>query len=246
MKKWIQGFAMCQSMFCAVPCPWNVWEESAREEMLLCLPLVGLEIGLLWRLLAWLCVLLKLPEMMAALVLCAWPWVITGFLHLDGFMDVTDAVRSYRSPERRREILKDSHVGSFAVIGFGLLLLTQFVCCAELKEETDLNMLIFIPMVSRFCSVLAVKALPPMESSQYSALQRKNRDLWISGGMLLAVLTCGFLTGGRYAAALLGAVAAYGLALRRAYGSLKGMNGDISGYCLSVSEAAALAVLALL
>ena len=45
-----------------------------------------------------------------ALVLCVYPYVVTGAIHLDGFMDVVDAVRSCAGKERRREILKDSHV----------------------------------------------------------------------------------------------------------------------------------------
>jgi cobalamin synthase len=38
----------------------------------------------------------------------------------------------------------------------------------------------------------------------------------------------------------------YGLALHRAYKSLDGMNGDISGYALTLDELAAAAVFALL
>ena len=85
--------------------------------MLLFLPAVGLEIGAIWALLAWLCRYLALPAPVAGVALGAYPFVVTGFIHLDGFMDVTDAVRSCRDLARRREILKDSHVGSFAVIG---------------------------------------------------------------------------------------------------------------------------------
>ncbi len=48
MKKHLHAYAMCQSMFCAIPCPWNIWDEDARGEMLLFLPVVGLVIGLLW------------------------------------------------------------------------------------------------------------------------------------------------------------------------------------------------------
>ena len=115
MKIYLHAFAMCQSMFCAIPCPWQVWDEKARDKMLLFLPLVGLEIGALWALLAWGCGFLGIPGPVRALFLAAFPYLATGCIHLDGFMDVTDAVKSCRSPERRREILKDSHVGSFAV-----------------------------------------------------------------------------------------------------------------------------------
>ena len=115
MKKYLHALVMCQSMFCAIPAP-QLWDEKAKDKMLLFLPIVGLEIGLIWAVLAWLCNYLKLPVLIVGLILAAYPYLVTGFLHLDGFMDVTDAVKSYRSLERRREILKDSHVGSFAVI----------------------------------------------------------------------------------------------------------------------------------
>ena len=54
MKTYLHAFAMCQSMFCSIPAP-QVWDEKAKDKMLLFLPLVGLEIGLLWAALAWLC-----------------------------------------------------------------------------------------------------------------------------------------------------------------------------------------------
>ena len=125
MKTYFRAFLMCQSMFCAIPVP-GVWDEKAKDKMLLFLPLVGLEMGVLWCGLAWGCSMLKLPVMVSALLLAVFPFLVTGFLHLDGFMDVSDAVRSWRDLERRREILKDSHVGSFAVINVILLILAQF------------------------------------------------------------------------------------------------------------------------
>ena len=165
MKLWFYALGMCQSMFCALPFPWHGWEEKARDRMLLCLPLIGLEIGLIWRGLVWVCDWLALPQAIRAVVMCAAPYLLTGFMHLDGLMDVTDAVRSYRSLERRREILKDSHVGSFAVIGLALVLLGQFAAAISLSPGMELGALILIPVVSRCCSVLAIQLLPPMETS---------------------------------------------------------------------------------
>ena len=117
MKRLIHAFWMCQSMFCAIPCPCKTWDEDARYALLWCLPLVGLEIGFIWWISGLLCLFFGLHQLIVGLVLCAVPYFATGFLHLDGFMDVTDAVGSCRDLARRREILKDSHVGSFAVIG---------------------------------------------------------------------------------------------------------------------------------
>ena len=245
MKKYLHAFVMCQSMFCAIPAP-QAWDEKAKDKMLIFLPIVGLEIGALWAALAWLCRLLNLPALVAGLVLCAYPFLITGFIHLDGFMDVTDAVKSWRDLERRRAILKDSHVGSFAVIGIALLMLAQFAFFSSAPAEANSLILIFIPAVSRCGSSLAVTGLKPMSTSQY-ADQKKPKSHIVAWSIMLCIfLAAGFLLCGKYGFALVGCLAGYGLALLRAYRSLDGMNGDISGFALTVSELCAVAVYALI
>lgn len=240
MKLWLYALGMCQSMFCAIPFPWHGWEEKARDRMLLCLPIIGLEIGAIWWCIAWGCQKLDLPAPVAAFALCAAPYLLTGFMHLDGFMDVTDAVRSYRSLQRRREILKDSHVGSFAVIGVGLLMLCQFSACFSFSECTNYIPLVLIPVVSRCASVIAIGCLKPMETSQYA--QRK-RSLALPLVMLAAALGVSIYVGAWVP--VLAVLAGYAAALLRAYRSLRGMNGDISGYCICLGELAGLIAMAL-
>ena len=245
MKTYLHAFAMCQSMFCAVPAP-QVWDEKARDKMLLFLPIVGLEIGAIWAGLAWMCRLLNLPTMITALILAAYPYIVTGFLHLDGYMDVTDAVKSWRNLERRREILKDSHVGSFAVIGIVLLMLAQFAVFASAPVDANYLIFIFIPAASRCCSALAVTGLKPMSTSQYADQRKSKSHMVVLTIMLVVFLATGFLLCGKFGFALIGGLIGYGLALRRAYKSLEGMNGDISGYALTIGELCAVAVYALL
>ena len=245
MKIYLHAFAMCQSMFCSIPAP-QIWDEKAKDKMLLFLPIVGLEIGAIWAGLAWLCRLLNLPSMITALVLSAYPYIVTGFLHLDGYMDVTDAVKSWRCLERRREILKDSHVGSFAVIGIVLLMIAQFAFFASAPADADILILIFIPAVSRCCSSLAVTGLKPMSTSQYADQKKPKSHMVVLTVMLCAFLAAGFLLCGKYGLVLVGGLIGYGLALRRAYKSLAGMNGDISGYALTIGELFAVAVYALI
>ena len=245
MKIYLHAFAMCQSMFCAIPAP-QLWDEKARDKILLFLPVVGLEIGLIWTGLAWLCRLLHLPALVTALFLSAYPYIVTGFLHLDGYMDVTDAVRSWRDLERRREILKDSHVGSFAVIGIVLLLIGQFAVFASAPADANCLILSFIPAVSRCCSALAVTGLKPMSTSQYADRQKPGSHLTVLSIMLILCLAAGFLLCGKYVFCLVGCIVSYGFALGRAYKSLEGMNGDIAGYALSIGELCAIGVYALL
>lgn len=246
MKIYLHAFAMCQSMFCAIPFPGNLWDEKARDKMLLFLPVVGLEIGGIWAALAWLCRVLGLPTLVTGLILCAYPYIATGFIHLDGFMDVTDAVKSWRDLERRREILKDSHVGSFAVIGIILLMLAQFALMASASEDANFFVLIFIPAVSRCGSALAVTVLKPMSTSQYADQKKPKSHIVVLVIMAGIFVAAGFLLCGKYGFALVGCMAGYALALGRAYKSLDGMNGDVAGYALTIGELCAVAVYALI
>ena len=246
MKTLLHAYAMCQSMFCAIPCPWKIWNEKAKGKMLLFLPIVGLEIGATRAFPARPCGPLKLPALGTGLIPWAYPYIVTGFIHLDGYMDVTDAVKSWRDLERRREILKDSHVGSFAVIGIVLLMIAQFAFFASAPENANYLILIFVPAVSRCCSALAVTGLKPMSTSQY-ADQKKPVSHWVVLLVMLAVcVVAGFLLCGKYGFVLVGCLVGYNLALLRAYKSLDGMNGDISGYALTIGELCAVAVYALI
>ena len=75
MKTYLHAFAMCQSMFCAIPFPGNLWDEKARDKMLIFLPLVGLEMGLIWWVLAWLTRFLGLSALIRGLILAAYPTI---------------------------------------------------------------------------------------------------------------------------------------------------------------------------
>ena len=248
MKEYWTAFVMTQSMFCALPFPCCKWKEEARSKMLLFLPAVGLEIGFLWFLMNGLLKYAEVPKLISGLIMCALPYLLTGFIHLDGFMDVTDAIGSYRTLERRREILKDSHVGAIAVIWCVFLILAGFAFFASVPEDANAGCLILIPVVSRCCSALAVLNLKPMGSSQY-ANRLEAAPKWHTVVLVMIMAGCvvaGIIIWGKYGFVLLGGVLGYAVSLYRSYRSLQGMNGDISGYCLTISELCAVAVYALL
>ena len=108
------------------------------------------------------------------------------------------------------------------------------------------RVLIVIPVVSRCGSALAVALLPKMSTSQYVRKQAKAADIWIPCVFLAGALAFAFSLRFRCGMVLLVQAAGYGLALRKAYRSLEGMNGDISGYALTLSELSALGALAIL
>ncbi len=240
---------MAFSMFCAIPSPYHGWDEEARPLMTLFLPIVGAWIGAIWAVLAYLLKLLPVPYLLAAAVLCAYPFLVTGFMHFDGFLDTTDAVKSWRDLEERRRILKDPTSGSFAVIACALIVMIQFAAFASFHEGTRLLALIFIPIASRAVAGLAVTLLRPISTSEYAGAYRKgikkSHIIWFAA-VMLATAVLGFLILGIGGLVVPAVYLGYGLALHRAFKSLDGMSGDISGYALTIGELCGIVVLAFL
>lgn len=236
-------------MFTVVPMPSRAWAEEARPLMTLFLPVTGLMIGAGWAVLAYLARLLELPRLVGAAVLCAYPFLVTGGIHFDGYLDVTDAVKSWREPEERRRILKDPNVGSFAVLAGILLVTAQFALFASAGKDAEPLTLLFIPTVSRTVAALAVTVLRPMTESEYSGAYRrgvkKSHTAVLS--LLLAVeLAGGFALLGLEGLALPAVILGYCHHAFRAFRSLDGMSGDVSGFALTFAEACGIAVFALL
>jgi len=92
-------------------------------------------------------------------------------------MDCCDAICSRRDLAERQRILKDSHVGAFAVIGLVIWALFSFAaaCDITLSDKVtlwDATPLILIPVFSRGLSVLKIWTVPPLSTSQYAKSQK--------------------------------------------------------------------------
>ncbi len=241
MKRFWNAFCMCYGMFTALPCPNRVWDESARGLMLVCLPIVGALLGLLWTALGTLGMTWLTPSLCAALI-AALPWLLTGFIHLDGYMDTCDAILSWRPLEQRLRILKDVHTGAFAVVGLGLLMMFSYAAAIDL-DWFDLQALIFIPVVSRCGSAYCVMTMKPLGHSEYARTEGKSAHLVAVVAMwLIAVVICTVWLKA-FAIALLIETAAYAAAMAWASHTLKGVSGDVAGFALSVAECAGLIAL---
>ena len=242
MKRWVRAFFMALGMFTALPCPYRPWDEDGRGRMLVCLPIVGALIGALWYALALLG--RRLLPATAAELIAALPWLLTGFIHLDGFMDTSDALLSWRPLEERLRILKDAHAGAFAVISLGLLILFSDGAARRIAAEADLRGLLFIPVVSRCGSAFCVLTLKPIGHSQYSAVKgTAAQRLAVAAMWLASMAACAAWLGPLVIAPAAGTLA-YALAMLWAYRTLKGVSGDTAGFALTVSECAALTTLA--
>lgn len=117
---------MALSMFTILPTPYVEWDDDGVKNMMKFYPLIGLIIGVLWSIIYYLASILNASIILKSSIITIVPFIITGMLHLDGFMDVCDAILSRRSKEEKLRILKDSATGAFAVIPLVILFFLQF------------------------------------------------------------------------------------------------------------------------
>jgi adenosylcobinamide-GDP ribazoletransferase len=86
--------------------------------------------------------------------------LLTGMLHLDGFVDCCDGLLGTRSMERRLEIMRDSRVGAYGTLGAVLLLLAQFTALNALPIPLRALGLIVAPTLGRWIMVAAIVIYP--------------------------------------------------------------------------------------
>jgi adenosylcobinamide-GDP ribazoletransferase len=122
-------------------------------------PLVGLLIGLMLAGLNWLLGFV-LPQAVVNVLLIVASVLITGALHLDGFLDTCDGLGGHGTPEERWRIMDDSRAGGFGVIGIATLLLTKYVTLNSIPTHLLTATLVFMPVVSRWAMVYAIFAYP--------------------------------------------------------------------------------------
>lgn len=241
MKKLLKAFCMSFSMFCAIPTPFShVWEDSVRSLMLVVFPFVGTVIGTIWALAAFLLDKINCPQMFAAAVLALLPYLLTGGIHLDGYMDCCDAIFSRRPLEKKREILKDSHVGSFAVIALSVLMMFSFAAFASADGSENMLSLIFICTVSRACSAIGVSTLRPMGHSEYAGSFQKSISTGnvVALGVIIAAafVISYFICGINGLLACIMTALGYILFTRYAFKNLDGFSGDVTGFGHTLAE----------
>lgn len=246
-------YSLCAafSMFSALPMPQVPWEKEKIRYILVCLPLVGAVIGgaqVLWLYVGGKLLFLR-PLMDVGLTLI--PVLLTGGIHLDGFMDTVDALKSHAAPEKKRAILKDPHAGAFAIIGLGCYLLAYYGFCSGLVLIGRRYLLLFlIPVMSRSLSAVSGTLLPVRQGEGTLNVFHQAADKavgalavgWV-GLSAVAMVAVWPLVGGVMA---IGAIVTLLLVRRMAMKQFEGMSGDIAGFQLQVAELVMLALFVLM
>jgi adenosylcobinamide-GDP ribazoletransferase len=136
-------------------------------------PVVGLFLGLVLFGLDYLLGLF-LPSIVVNILLIIALVILTGALHIDGFVDTCDGLVVRSSTSDKLEIMADSRVGVFGVVGGCCLILAEFAALVALPQGLRASALILMPVLSRWGMVYAIYAFSPakQEGLGWAAKQR--------------------------------------------------------------------------
>lgn len=158
--KIVKSFFIAFSIYSKIPVPQFQWKEEDMKYCLCFFPWVGVVIGVcvfLWRVI---CEKWGIGVLCSTLIGTAIPILITGGFHIDGYMDTMDAFHSYQSKERKIEILKDSHIGAFAVIMLGVYGLIYMGAFSEIQDKRLLQIVCIGFVLSRCLSGIGAVSFP--------------------------------------------------------------------------------------
>ena len=237
--------AMCIafSIYSKIPVPIFKWEEKEMKYQLIFFPWIGAIIGALlvgWNYLAG---KVNLGNMAYVLIATAIPLIITGGFHVDGYMDTMDAFHSYKSREEKLEILKDPHIGAFAVIMLSLLGMFYIGAISEISSDC-VKAYAGAFFVSRCLSGIAVVLFPSAKKDGMlhtfsSSVEGKSNGIVLFSLLIQLLLGAGYMVFMKpYAGlAMILAIAVffiyYWYKTKKEFG---GITGDTAGWFVTVGE----------
>lgn len=244
MKNRLAGLLLAVQFFTAIPIKRTIGMSKKRIYfMIQSLPAAGLLIGVTSILLLF---LLKESTPLSPLACAFIIWLLsvflTGGLHLDGWMDTSDAFFSYRDQDKRLEIMKDPRTGAFGVLSVIVLLSGRFLFIYETTSAFNLKILpfiLFIPVFSRVLTGMLLVKLKPARNEGiayylHHNLEGKNTRWLFAGWILIFLILPFFIQPFLYLIA--GAAFFYFWVKRFIYKEFGGMTGDTLGASLEGGE----------
>lgn len=248
--KVLTSFFIAFSLYSKLPVPQFTWREEDMKYVFCFFPWVGAMIG--GCLFAWLhlCGRCQVGSLCRTMIGAAIPLFLTGGFHVDGFMDTMDALHSYQSRESKLEILKDSHIGAFAVIMLAVYGMVYLGAFSEIKTEELQRIVCGGFFLSRcLCGISAVSfPLAKKEGMLFVFADRAHKGVVKASLYLQGVFCIGLMLYWHFAAGLLTAGCAIVSLIYYFYRSRKefgGVTGDTAGCFVVLCEGCMMAVAAL-
>lgn len=144
-----------------IPIKANIGFDEEFHKSIVYFPLVGLVIGLISFFIGELSIKIFDP-FMTSIFIVAGEVILTGGLHMDGLGDTFDGIYSNRDKERILEIMKDSRLGTNALLAILFLVLIKIGLLNSIIDNNLMYLVIFMPMISRLgVIVMFYKTITP-------------------------------------------------------------------------------------
>lgn len=242
MKNVLQSFFVALGLYSKIPTPKVEWNKGNMKYAYAFFPIIGVIIGLLEYFWFWVCNTYALETLLYSAVAVILPVLITGGIHIDGFVDSCDSFFSYGSREKKIEILADPHVGAFGVIYLIVYFLAVFGVWAQVSVASVNWAMFLTPFVtSRIVGGLIVKlGKPAKKTGLLFTLQNKEEKDHTVLFLLLWAVAIAVVTGAVSLFYLCFTVVSTILFMfcfkRYAYKTIGGFTGDLAGFSIAVIE----------
>lgn len=237
----IKSLLIAFAMYSKVPMPFVKWEKENMKYVLALFPLVGVLEGVFFLMFWKAAMIFKMAPLLRGAGLFIIPLLYTGGIHMDGFMDVLDAKASHQDRRFKLAVLKDSHVGSGAVIG---AIMFSIVYTAALVQFDNVKQVLLMDVAFVMIRAYSALSLACFKNARGEGLAMTFSDaaeICVTRTILvLFVLIC--VLGMIYISHSMGIVVAaagfvvflyYRLSSHDEFG---GVTGDLAGYFLELCE----------
>lgn len=237
----IKPLIIALSLYSTIPVPQFKWEDKDMRYMLCFFPLIGAIIGIVLYIWNYICGIFDISDICYTFIGSAIPLIITGGFHVDGFMDTMDAFHSYKAKDEKLEILKDSHIGAFAVIMLALYGMIYIGSFSEIRDDKILFILCCGFFLSRCLSGISVVTFPTAKKDGmlYQFADSSNNKI-VKWSLIIQAFICiiimvlqSVLSGGLIALAAILSFIYYYYRTRK---ELDGITGDTAGYFILICE----------
>ena len=129
-----------------------------------------------------------LPYQVAVLVAIAMRLLLTGALHEDGLADFLDGFGGGGSNRQRiLDIMKDSHIGTYGVIGLVLYLLLLFFSLSSMSQEMAALAILAADPYAKMLTAQLVSMMPYARREEEAKAKVIYRKITLVNGISLAV-----------------------------------------------------------
>lgn len=225
-----------------LPVPYFEWKEEDMRYSICFFPLAGVLAGAAQWLWLWFCNKYGTGVMAKAAAVIIINILITGGIHIDGYMDTMDALHSYQPAGRKLEILKDAHIGAFAVIMFAAYVMVYIGVIPEISY----NIIPLFASTFVFSRILSGLSVVMFKSAKKEGMlyafskpaQRKTVCAVLAIEFLFAAAVLFYFYNIK-AAVVIGVMLAVFVYYRyKSYKEFGGITGDIAGWFLCLCEMA--------